>query len=187
MTRIESSSAVGVVLRLGAGPAICVAVAAVAAYMLLVTWASLAGPWLGFRWHPSVQPTIQVVFPNSPAAYAGLQAGDRLISAEGLPMSNPLASMYFDANIMAGRNVYLEVTRAGEQKQFSIIPIRAGIVRSDWPFVTMFLGIGWFTCGFAFWIAWRRPTDAGALLASACLVAQGMANAACAARGIATV
>jgi len=155
--------------------------------MLLVTWAALAGAWLGFRWHPSVQPTIQVVFPNSPAAYAGLQPGDRLISADGVPMSNPLASMYFDANIMAGRSVYLVVDRAGERKHFSIVPIRAGIVRSDWPFVTMFLGIGWFTCGFAFWIAWRRPTDAGALLASACLVAQGMANTTCAARGIATV
>jgi len=155
--------------------------------MMLVTWAALAGPWLGFRWHPNAQPTVQVVFPNSPAAYAGLEAGDRLTSADGLPMSNPLASMYFDANIMAGRSVSLEVNRAGERKQFSITPIRAGIVRSDWPFVTMFLVMGWFTCGFAFWIAWRRPADVGALLASAVLVAQGMANTACAARGVATV
>ena len=183
----ESSSAAGGILGRCAIPALWVASAAIAAYLLLVTWVALAGPWLGFRWHPSVQPTIQVVFPNSPAAYAGLQPGDRLISADGLPMSNPLASMYFDANIMAGRSVYLVVDRAGERKHFSIVPIHAGIVRSDWPFVTMFLGIGWITCGFAFWIAWRRPTDAGALLASACLVAQGMANTACAARGIATV
>src|SRR5215472_1891555 len=126
MTRIESSSAASGVLRRGARRALWVAGAAVVAYMLLVTWASLAGPWLGFRWHPSVQPMIQVVFPNSPAAYAGLVAGDRLISADGLPMSNPLASMYFDANIMAGRSVYLVVDRAGERKHFSIVPIHAG-------------------------------------------------------------
>ena len=187
MSRIESSTAAGEVLRRCARPALYAAGVAVAAYMLLVTWAALAGPWLGFRWHPSAQPTIQVVFPNSPAAAAGLQAGDRLTSADGLPMSNPLASMYFDTNIMSGRSVDLEVNRAGERKQFSIIPIRVGIVRSDWPFVALFLGIGWFTCAFAFWIAWRRPTDVGALLASAVLVAQGMAYTSCAARGFATV
>jgi membrane-associated protease RseP (regulator of RpoE activity) len=159
MRGIEPSTAAGDVLRRCGRPALYSAGVTVAAYMLLVTWAALAGAWLGFRWHPSVQPTIQVVFPNSPAAYAGLQPGDRLISADGLPMSNPLASMYFDANIMAGRSVYLVVDRAGERKHFSIVPIRPGIVRSDWPFVTMFLGIGWFTCGFAFWIAWRRSTN----------------------------
>jgi hypothetical protein len=186
MTRIEPSVAADV-LRRRARPALHAAGAAIAAYLLLVTWAALAGPWLGFRWHPGIHPAIQVVFRNSPAAYAGLEAGDRLISADGLPMSNPLASMYFDANIMAGRRVYLEVNRAGERKQFSITPIRAGIVRTDWPFVTLFLGIGWFTCGFAFWIAWRRSTDVGALLASAVLLAQGISYTACAARGFATV
>src|SRR5262249_13050725 len=106
---------------------------------------------------------------------------------DGLTLPNPLASMYFDANIMVGRSVRLEVNRAGERKQFSITPVRAGVVRSDWPFITMFLAIGWFTFGFAFWIAWRLPIDVGALRASACLIAQGMANTACAARGIATV
>ena len=64
---------------------------------------------------------------------------------------------------MVGRSVSLVVDRAGERKLFSSTPIRRGILRSDWPFVTMFLGIGWITCGFAFWIAWQRPTDAGAL------------------------
>jgi DNA-binding winged helix-turn-helix (wHTH) protein len=186
MSRTDHSVAADL-LRHRARPALYAAGVAIAAYLLLVTWAALAGPWLGIRWHPGVHPAIQVVFPNSPAAYAGLEAGDRLISADGLPMSNPLASMYFDANIMAGRSVYLEVDRAGERKQFSIIPIRAGIVRTDWPFITMFLGIGWFTCGFAFWIASRRPTDVGALLASAVLLAQGIGYSACAARGVATV
>src|SRR5262245_38288673 len=164
MSRIEPSAAGDGILRRCAIPALWVAGAAIAAYLLLVTWVALAGPWLGFRWHPSIQPTIQVVFPNSPAAYAGLKAGDRLISGDGLTLPNPLASMYFDANIMVGRSVHLEVNRAGERKQFSITPVRAGVVRSDWPFITMFLAIGWFTCGFAFWIAWRRPIDVGALL-----------------------
>src|ERR1051326_4024170 len=124
MTKTEASSAAGGALPRGTRPAVRGAGAAGGAFFALVTWASLAGPSLGFRWHPSVQPTIQVVFPNSPAAYAGLEAGDRLISADGLPVSNPLASMYFDANIMAGRSVHLVVDRAGERKQFSIIPLR---------------------------------------------------------------
>jgi DNA-binding winged helix-turn-helix (wHTH) protein len=187
MTSIKLSPAAVGVLRRCIKPALGAAGAAVAAYLLLVTWAALAGPWLGFRWHPSIHPTIQVVFPNTPAAYAGLEAGDRLISVDGLPLSNLPASMYFDANIMVGRSVRVEVDRAGERKQFSIAPIRAGIVRSDWPFIALFLVIGWFTCWFGFWIAWRRPADVGALLASLVLVAQGMSYATCAARGFGTV
>jgi S1-C subfamily serine protease len=67
-------------------------------------------PWRNLisegRQSPSIgHPRVEVVFPNSPAAHADLRPGDRLTSADGMPLSSQWTSMYFEANIALGRTV----------------------------------------------------------------------------------
>ncbi len=166
--------------------AVAAAAFVVGSWLVFITFATLAGPWLGCVWLAADRPTIDAVFPGSPAAQAGLRPGDRLLSADGLSLSSPWTASYFELNLTTGRTVRLEVERSGSTMQLWITPVRAGILRPDAAFVWLDLLVGWFTCALAFWIAFRRWGQLSALLASATLIAQGMNFIACNARGFAT-
>src|SRR2546421_3621094 len=165
--------------------AVAVAAFVVGSGLVFITFVTLAGPWLGCVWVAADRPTIDAVFPGSPAALAGLRPGDRLMSADGLSLSSPWTAWYFESNLTSGRTVRLEVQRSGSTMQLWITPVRAGILRPDAAFVWLDLLVGWFTCALAFWIAFRRWGHLSALLASATLVAQGVMFTACNARGFA--
>ena len=172
--------------ELAAHLAVAVAAFVVGSGLVFITFVTLAGPWLGCIWLAADRPTIDAVFPGSPAALAGLRPGDRLMSADGLSLSSPWTAMYFESNLTTGRTVRLEVQRSGSTVQLWITPVRAGILRPDAAFVWLDLLVGWFTCAFAFWIAFRRWGQLSALLAAATLVAQGVNFTACNARGFAS-
>jgi DNA-binding winged helix-turn-helix (wHTH) protein len=159
--------------------------ACVAGSLTFITFVTLTGPWLGCVWLPAERPTIDVVFPNSPAALAGLRAGDRLNSADGLSLSSQWTASYFEANLEPGRTVQLEVQRSGLTTRLSITPVRASILRPDGLVVWLDLVVGWFTCALAFWIAFRRWGHLSALLASATLIAQAVIFTGCNAHGFA--
>lgn len=165
--------------------AVAAAASVVGSGLVFITLVTLAGPWLGCVWLAADRPTIDAVFPGSPAALAGLRPGDRLISADGLYLSSPWTASYFASNLTTGRTARLEVQRSGSTMQLWITPVRAGVLRPDAAFVWLDLLVGWFTCALAFWIAFRRCGHISALLASATLVAQGVIFTACNARGFA--
>src|SRR5689334_10258129 len=87
--------------------AVAVAAFVVGSGLVFITFVTLAGPWLGCVWLAADRPTIDAVFPGSPAALVGLRPGDRLMSAEGLSLSSPWTASYFEANLTTGRTVRL--------------------------------------------------------------------------------
>jgi hypothetical protein len=62
---------------------------------------------------------IQAVQPNSPAARAGLEPGDRLLSWDGLPVAGELLRMRL-WHVEIGRSYRLEVQRGAERRTISL-------------------------------------------------------------------
>src|SRR3954452_21413205 len=93
--------------------ALAAAASVVGSGLVFITFVTLAGPWLGCVWLAADRPTIDAVFPGSPAALAGFRPGDRLMSADGLSLSSQWTASYFESNLTTGRMVRLEVQRSG--------------------------------------------------------------------------
>ena len=90
---------------------------------------------------PESQPMIGKIYPNSPAAQAGLQPSDVIVEANGLPVNSPL--MINDL-VQAAPDKPLEiVVRRGEQRlNFSVLPAlpkNAEALKRDRPM----LGLQW--------------------------------------------
>lgn len=82
---------------------------------------SLSGIGVEISTNQDGQPIILSVFDNTPAAQAGLQSGDRIVSVNGESADNKLPAWV--ANKIrgeAGSEVKLTVGRAGYTKQFSL-------------------------------------------------------------------
>ena len=75
--------------------ALALAALVVGSELAFITFVTLAGPWLGCVWLAADRPTIDAVFPGSPAALAGLRPGDRLISADGVAVIRPVDGLVF--------------------------------------------------------------------------------------------
>lgn len=81
---------------------------------------------------------VQAVDPNSPAMQAGLQANDRIVSADGRPFKRPRhLNTYLSAQ--AGRPVPLVIDRNGRQFTVEVMPIPAagdhawlGVLLEEW-------------------------------------------------------
>jgi hypothetical protein len=58
---------------------------------------------------------LAAVAPDSPASRAGLQAGDRILTANGLPISNRLDWLVSETNLQTGRPLVLEAARGSER------------------------------------------------------------------------
>ncbi|MEQ9465570.1 MAG: RIP metalloprotease RseP [Haliea sp.] len=70
---------------------------------------------------PEVPPVVNEVVADSPAARAGLQAGDRILSADGLPMPRWMDWVDY-VRERPGQRIALELERDGEQQSTAIIP-----------------------------------------------------------------
>ena len=66
--------------------------------------------------------TIEGVVPGAPAALAGLESGDRLVSVAGRPMTTLLEYDLRAAEFERGRGVVFEVERDGEPERLEVSP-----------------------------------------------------------------
>ncbi len=88
----------------------------------LVRGQRIKRPFLGVTSapYPAGGAQIQGVTPGSPAAGAGLQAGDVITGVEGSPVSDPDDVSRIVSGFEPGDEVEVEVTRDGEQRTFDI-------------------------------------------------------------------
>jgi len=79
----------------------------------------------GLGLYPTVPPLIADVFPDSPAAVAGLRARDRIVSIDGRPVDSWYA--FTEAiDRSGGRALALTVRRQGDAQTVEVIPRRDG-------------------------------------------------------------
>ncbi len=119
------------------------------------------GP-LGIYFDERSSPVIvERVEPGSIAERAGLRAGDRIVSANGIDMSLSwrlkwnMASMNFEV----GRPLRLDIEREGRRIELSMIPERRSQTAFRLPIVSLLAGADLLTLVLAFVIAFRRPND----------------------------
>lgn len=70
---------------------------------------------------PEETPTVARVFPKSPAAAAGLQPGDQVLSVDGQRLRSPIALNDYILK-HPGKPLSLEVARAGQSRVIEIVP-----------------------------------------------------------------
>jgi peroxiredoxin len=91
----------------------------------LVVQAAMAEPigrepaWLGIRFNPGTTRVLQVI-DGSPAAAAGVQAGDEIVSLDGIAMHSPQEIVKAIAAAEPGRRVTVALTREGAPQTFAI-------------------------------------------------------------------
>jgi tRNA A-37 threonylcarbamoyl transferase component Bud32 len=103
--------------------------------------------------------TVARVEPGSTAERAGLRAGDRIVSANGLTIRRQInwdmASLTFEV----GRPLRLDVEREGRRFDLSVTPERRTQSIFRLPIVSLLAGADLLTLVLAFVIAFRRPND----------------------------
>ena len=115
-----------------------------------------------------VQPpgvVVDAVAADSPAARAGLMAGDRILHANSHPMTSRLDWMSVEMNLRTGEPLRLEIERAGTRQAASLAPRR-----TTWrywvtgPGITLLIArlVQLITLGLALVVAFRRPFDPAA-------------------------
>src|SRR5712664_4369741 len=103
--------------------------------------------------------TVARVEPGSIAERAGLRAGDRIVSANGLTIRRQInwdmASLTFEG----GRPLRLDIEREGRRFDLSVTPERRTQSVFRLPIVSLLAGADLLTLVLAFVIAFRRPND----------------------------
>ncbi len=102
---------------------------------------------------------VERVEPDSIAERAGLRAGDRIVSANGLTIRShinwDMAAMTFEV----GRPLRLDVERASRRIELSMIPERRLRSAFRLPLISLLIGTDLLTLVIAFVVAFRRPND----------------------------
>ncbi|HEY6266961.1 MAG TPA: protein kinase [Candidatus Acidoferrum sp.] len=103
--------------------------------------------------------TVARVEPGSIAERAGLRAGDRIVSANGLTIRRQInwdmASLTFEV----GRPLRLDIEREGRRFDLSVTPERRSQNVFRLPIVSLLSGADLLTLVLAFVVAFRRPND----------------------------
>lgn len=78
-----------------------------------------------------VQPIVGILVPGSPAAIAGLQAGDRIVQLNGVPMANgkKLVDTIHDS---LGKRLDLVYVRNGVRNEVYVTPTQCNVVGKKW-------------------------------------------------------
>jgi hypothetical protein len=101
--------------------------------------------------------TVARVEPGSIAERAGLRAGDRIVSANGLTIRRQInwdmASLTFEV----GRPLRLDIEREGRRFDLSVTPERRSQNVFRLPIVSLLSGADLLTLVLAFVVAFRRP------------------------------
>ncbi|MCU1715821.1 sigma E protease regulator RseP [Pseudomonas sp. 5P_3.1_Bac2] len=100
---------------------------------------------LGIRpWQPALEPVLAQLDPQGPAAAAGLQLGDRLLSLQGQPLTN-WQQLVEQLRGLPGKPITLQLQRGAEQLEVSLtLAVRgegekrtgylgAGVAGGQWP------------------------------------------------------
>jgi eukaryotic-like serine/threonine-protein kinase len=117
---------------------------------------------------------LRQVMPNSPAARAGLEGGDHIVSVNGQALQTSLDWYSFRANVAVKRSLQLEIERNGRKLQAVLT-----LEQRAWTYMTLAGRVrllGWtgaqlLTLILALVIAFSRPRDRVALLGAWLLVA----------------
>jgi hypothetical protein len=105
------------------------------------------------------------VSPDSPAAHAGIQKGDRLLSADGHPVESRLEWEGVQAGVRFGRPVVLEISRDHAVRRVDWVVARAGWDywrRREGAELLLTRLVQLVTLGLGLLIVFRRPHDFGA-------------------------
>lgn len=109
--------------------------------------------------------TLRTLAPDSPAARAGLEVGDRVLTANGHPTRNRLDWLAVETNLQVGRPLRLELSRDGQPGSVSLV-----LSRAPWSYWTTAAGatllsarsVQLVTLALALVVAFKRPFDVSA-------------------------
>lgn len=109
--------------------------------------------------------TLRTLAPDSPAARAGLEVGDRVLTANGHPTRNRLDWLAVETNLQVGRPLRLELSRDGQPGSVSLL-----LSRAPWSYWTTAAGatllsarsVQLVTLALALVVAFKRPFDVSA-------------------------
>lgn len=143
---------------------IVLATASFLAYFVLLVYCDLTRPqpeglFLQFANH---QALVRSVDPGSPAAVAGVRAGDRVLSYEGVPIRTRVDWMAVQANTDLTRRQRLELVRDGERRvvQIRLEPMAAAGSAMRARFTLLVArGAQGIMLLLAILVAFRRPRD----------------------------
>jgi sigma-B regulation protein RsbU (phosphoserine phosphatase) len=102
------------------------------AYFLLLVYSDFLGPQMTgmMTEFNNEHKTVRMVLPDSPAARAGLETGDRVVSADGRIIKSLSDWTIVRVNLEAGRPVPLVIERDGRQFETEMVLMRSSY--SDW-------------------------------------------------------
>lgn len=105
---------------------------------------------------------VQKVYPTGPAARAGLRAGDRILTVDGIPIRREKVDYDFffraAANLEPRRSIAIEIERQNKPIELTLIPERKTLRDLDWIEWER-MGAALFTFVLALTIGIRRPLD----------------------------
>jgi eukaryotic-like serine/threonine-protein kinase len=117
------------------------------------------GPLGFFPDYRSSSVIVERVGPSSIAEQAGLRAGDRIVSANGLTIRSYINWDMAAVTFEVGQPLRLDVEREGRRIELSMIPEKRSRTVFRSPYVSLLAGTDLLTLVIAFVIAFRRPHD----------------------------
>jgi tRNA A-37 threonylcarbamoyl transferase component Bud32 len=102
---------------------------------------------------------VERVEPHSIAERAGLRAGDRIVSANGLSLRRQIHWVIAATTFEVGRPLRLDIEREGSRIELSMMPERRSRTVFRSPIVSLLAGTDLLTLVIAFVVAFRRPHD----------------------------
>lgn len=89
-------------------------------YLIFTGWLAMGHP-LPVPTFEEISPTIDAIRPNSPAAVAGLQVGDRVVRIDDKEITTQ-QDLYTAISDSGGRSMTIEVARAAQYKTYVLTP-----------------------------------------------------------------